>query len=767
MARTDNLNHFLTDIADAIRSTHDFNDTYKILSYSKWDYPTDTGIYSKGDLKIRATVGGVRWINTNTYFNIWGCDYSTNTSEPYSANDTTKRLNGLMVTYSGGTGSGYSGVTVKRRYGQNEASFYCAGFYYDKTTIFELDKGDYYYYSSNEQRIKVNDLSFTEDDFNSESVGSTIYVVGRSFYDPVVETTLYSATNSQIPVFDFKIWNADGELLGNFVPAYRTSDNVYGFYNRVDSTFHPNIVEAKIQSSLLPDLETGEVITAATSVKAEDFDKYTAYDIKKYTEPNTIGSSVYLKNILNFDRIPSLELNFQGYTSLQSLFSDFKYKKVPKLVGTGGVVTFTGLFQNANNIVDLDLSYLDISSGRQFNYMFNGCSSLVNIQLPTKGFPAVTNNNGTNGNFEGMFQSCAALEEVDLSTLNLPSTGTNGYYPAITGMFKDCKKLNKIILPANNIPVGSVTYLFYDCNSLGDSYLKAFWNKLDFKNVSQFSYMFYNCYLLESFTADFDTKVTATGVYVYLDYLLYGCRGLKSVNISATENSYTFNYILAYALGASASRGTSVEPDVLNVDFEFSGNAYIYNLSYAFSSSANYYPSGGSYGTYSDATLNIDFHDTELRISGNRPFTYCGAKVINVSNVRVGVTSGQSQGCTYFFYQTNAEEIHVINWDFGSYTTTVQYMFYNNNSYLKRVSFEGCTEVTLTTFTYFIQASHLEFLDIRCFILSGITSSVTNALNSVPTSCEIIVKDDTEKAWFNTKFPTYTNVKTVAEYEAQ
>ena len=29
MARTDNLNHFFTFIADAIRSTHDFNDTYK------------------------------------------------------------------------------------------------------------------------------------------------------------------------------------------------------------------------------------------------------------------------------------------------------------------------------------------------------------------------------------------------------------------------------------------------------------------------------------------------------------------------------------------------------------------------------------------------------------------------------------------------------------------------------------------------------------------------------------------------------------------
>ena len=36
---------------------------------------------------------------------------------------------------------------------------------------------------------------------------------------------------------------------------------------------------------------------------------------------------------------------------------------------------------------------------------------------------------------------------------------------------------------------------------------------------------------------------------------------------------------------------------------------------------------------------------------------------------------------------------------------------------------------------------------------------------SVPTSCLIIVKDDASKEWMSTNFASWTNVKTVAEYE--
>lgn len=60
----------------------------------------------------------------------------------------------------------------------------------------------------------------------------------------------------------------------------------------------------------------------------------------------------------------------------------------------------------------------------------------------------------------------------------------------------------------------------------------------------------------------------------------------------------------------------------------------------------------------------------------------------------------------------------------------------------------------------------LQFLDIRNFTFDSVTNS-TYMFARVPTYCEIIVKSETEKTWFADNWPSLTNVKTVAEYEAQ
>ena len=96
--------------------------------------------------------------------------------------------------------------------------------------------------------------------------------------------------------------------------------------------------------------------------------------------------------------------------------------------------------------------------------------------------------------------------------------------------------------------------------------------------------------------------------------------------------------------------------------------------------------------------------------------------------------------------------------------------------------FSGCSKLTtldlskfniynnqVSVASMFYGCTSLQHIDIRKMQLSKITSSsyYSNMLNNVPTNCEIIVKDATEKSWVNTKFPTYTNVKTVSEYEAE
>ena len=64
----------------------------------------------------------------------------------------------------------------------------------------------------------------------------------------------------------------------------------------------------------------------------------------------------------------------------------------------------------------------------------------------------------------------------------------------------------------------------------------------------------------------------------------------------------------------------------------------------------------------------------------------------------------------------------------------------------------------------FASCTSLQHLDVSGITFNTISGSfITNMLNGVPTTCEIIVKNDTDKSWFNSNFSKYTNVKTKAE----
>lgn len=102
---------------------------------------------------------------------------------------------------------------------------------------------------------------------------------------------------------------------------------------------------------------------------------------------------------------------------------------------------------------------------------------------------------------------------------------------------------------------------------------------------------------------------------------------------------------------------------------------------------------------------------------------------------------------------------------------------YNVSFYRLERMFQSCTNITsinlkgisltsnISGQLLFGFCEHLTFLDIRNFDFS-LFSSTFNMLSDVPTNCEIIVADNTQKTWMNTNFPAYTNVKTVAEYQA-
>ena len=115
----------------------------------------------------------------------------------------------------------------------------------------------------------------------------------------------------------------------------------------------------------------------------------------------------------------------------------------------------------------------------------------------------------------------------------------------------------------------------------------------------------------------------------------------------------------------------------------------------------------------------------------------------NQTTTITGLENINTTNCNNFenaFYQCRA----LTNLDLSSWETTVSFICNN--------MFYGCTA--------------LAHLDMRKFLFTDATN-FGNMFTNVPTTCEIIVKDATQKTWFSTNFPSYTNVKTVEEYEAE
>ena len=116
------------------------------------------------------------------------------------------------------------------------------------------------------------------------------------------------------------------------------------------------------------------------------------------------------------------------------------------------------------------------------------------------------------------------------------------------------------------------------------------------------------------------------------------------------------------------------------------------------------------------------------------------------------------------FYKTNAIAMDLSNCD-TSNVTNMGYTF-STNEKIERLNLSSWITSNVTNMDrLFYMCSSLQYLDIRNFDFTNVTSK-TYMFNTVPTDCEIIVKDDTAKAWVLNVKSDFTNIKTVAELEA-
>lgn len=143
-------------------------------------------------------------------------------------------------------------------------------------------------------------------------------------------------------------------------------------------------------------------------------------------------------------------------------------------------------------------------------------------------------------------------------------------------------------------------------------------------------------------------------------------------------------------------------------------------------------------------------------------FSYTAAEEVSLT--------GGNNVTNYGSLFRGSKNLKKINLDINtSNCTTLTNVFYNCSKLieadLSNLDLSNINQIT----ELFQGCTSIQKIDIRTLPLSKITSSYvySGAFTNVPNDCEIIVSTDADKEWFTGKFDNLTNVKTVAEYEAE
>ena len=236
-----------------------------------------------------------------------------------------------------------------------------------------------------------------------------------------------------------------------------------------------------------------------------------------------------------------------------------------------------------------------------------------------------------------------------------------------------------------------------------------------------------------------------------------GYDGLSGVsvttNVSGADLSEYFNTIINENTGSTR---TLLNYGVLKLP-PITITSKTRSLNYAFANMLNVQEIN-----FSSEVDTSEVADMSFMFSSSKSLVNLDLKKINTS--KVTNMNSVFHGCT-----------NLINLDISSFDTKLvtgmANMFRDCKKIVDLDISNFYTDVLKNASQMFYGCTSLEKLDIRNFTFGSVAQSTymfgQTDSTYVPENCLIIVKSDTEKAWINTNFPRMTNVKTVAEYEAE
>ena len=157
---------------------------------------------------------------------------------------------------------------------------------------------------------------------------------------------------------------------------------------------------------------------------------------------------------------------FTGFSNLRTI-EGIEY------INTSQVISMFRMFEDCENLINLDLSHFDTSQVIDMGYMFKNCSSLINLNLNNFDTSQVTS-------MAEMFLNCRQLTDLDLSHFDTSKV------QSMRSMFYNCSSLASLdVSHFDTSQVTRIYQMFLNCSNLEYLNLSSF-NLSQVDNMSSF-----------------------------------------------------------------------------------------------------------------------------------------------------------------------------------------------------------------------------------------------------------------------------------------
>ena len=406
----------------------------------------------------------------------------------------------------------------------------------------------------------------------------------------------------------------------------------------------------------------------------------------------------------NTSRVTNMSSMFDNCRNLTNIFFGESWD-------TCQVTNMRSMFRECISLTSINLNSFNTSQVTNMGDMFSGCSSLTSLDVSCFDTSRVTDMNG-------MFSACRSLTSIDLSSFNTSRVMD------MSSMFNGNggTMLLKTINFGDNWDTSKVTdmyRMFGVCKNLVSIDLSSF----NTSQVTDMSDMFVGCSSLTSL----DLRNFDTSQVTYMNSMFSGCSSLTSLDLSSFDTTQVTDMSSMFAECSGLNDG------VIQVILTYLNTNQVTDMSSMFRDCGSL------------TNLDLSSFDTSQVTDMKNMLSGCSSLItLDLSNFS---TSNVTDMRYMFSYCRNLISLNLSSFD-TSQVTDMRHMFEHCES-LNELDLSNFDTSRVTNMEFMFSYCGARFLDMRNATFNNPSDL---RMFEMFTPDNIIVKDETAKAWIEERF---------------